>query len=482
MTEQLEQVDYRKYSPIILSIVFSAFMVNLDTYIVNVSLPTISRYFDITMSNVSLVVISYLLALTSTTLIFGKMVDTFGVKNMFVAGYLVFSAGSLLCGISWTIWILVLSRFLQGIGGAMIVISGYTSITKHLPADRRGWAFGCVSSAAAVGIAVGTPLGGIITGYLSWHWIFLLNVPVGIIASILCVRTLPASDRSTESGRHFDFKGAALSFFGILSLVYALNFGKECGWTSVPIVTAFLLAFAITVLFIVQEKRSANPLLNLGIFKNTSFLFAIVGTMAALIIMAGNNFMLPFYLEMSRGLKPQQAGLVLMIYSIVYMIAGPRAGRASDRIRPSLLCAAAMLSASCACLSFVFTLSVQSLYPVIVFLFWYAISNSLFMPSNNNLVMSMAEENHQGEASGVFNVFSKLALVLGVCLFEALFSEMIPRHSGDLADAGIPAGLLNHGFQAVYLCAAAICLLGLIFTILTAREKGLSAAGEVGRP
>lgn len=479
MTEKLPAADEKKYSSIILAIVFSAFMVNLDTYIVNVSLPTISHYFDITMSKVSLVIISYLLALTSTTLIFGKMVDTFGVKDMFIAGYLVFSAGSLLCGISWTIWILVFSRFIQGIGGAMIIISGYTSITKHLPPDRRGWAFGCVSSAAAVGIAVGTPLGGIITGYLSWHWIFLLNVPVGIIASIISVRTLPGSYRR-ESGKPFDFTGAALSFFGILSLVYALNFGKECGWTSIPIVTAFLLALVITILFVMMEKRIANPLLNLDIFKNRSFVFALLGTVAALMIMAGNNFMLPFYLEMCRGLKPQQAGFVLMIYSIVYMIAGPRAGRASDRIRPSLLCAIAMFSAACACSSFAFTLGVQSLIPVVVFLFWYAASNSLFMPSNNNLVMGMAPENHQGEASGVFNVFNKLALVLGVCFFEALFSEVTPRHSGDPADASIPAGLLNHGFQTVYLCAAALCLLALISTIFTAREKGRSAGDSQG--
>jgi len=479
MTEQLPAAGEKSYSPIILAIVFSAFMVNLDTYIVNVSLPTISHYFDITMSKVSLVVISYLLALTSTTLIFGKMVDTFGVKIMFIAGYLVFTAGSLLCGISWTIWVLVFSRFIQGIGGAMIIISGYTSITKHLPADRRGWAFGCVSSAAAVGIAVGTPLGGMITGCLSWHWIFLINVPVGIIASIVSARTLPGTE-VRESGKHFDFAGAALSFLGILSLVYALNFGKDGGWTSVPIVAAFLIALAMTVLFVVQEKRSADPLLNLDIFKNRSFVFALLGTLAALMIMAGNNFLLPFYLEMCRGLKPQQAGFVLMIYSIVYMIAGPRAGRASDRIRPTLLCAVAMISAACACSSFALALGVQSLIPVIIFLFWYALSNSLFMPSNNNLVMGMAAENHQGEASGVFNVFSKLALVLGVCFFEALFSETIPRHSGDLADAGISAALLNHGFQAAYWCAAALCLVALVSTVLTAGEKRRSAAGGHG--
>jgi EmrB/QacA subfamily drug resistance transporter len=481
MTEQLAQADKRKYSSIIFSIVFSAFMVNLDTYIVNVSLPTISHYFNVSMSTVSLVVISYLLALTSTTLIFGKMVDRFGVREMFTAGYIVFCAGSLLCGVSWTIWLLVVSRFIQGIGGAMIVISGFTTITKLLPPDRRGWGFGCVSSSAAVGIAVGTPLGGIITGYLSWHWIFLINVPVGVIAAIISYRTLPKME-GVDRGRPFDFAGSVLSFSGILSLVYALSFGKELGWRSVPIITAFLLAFAIIILFVVHEKRSANPLLNLNIFRNTSFVFALVGTIAALMIMAGNNFMLPFYLEMSRGLKPQQAGLILMIYSIVYMIAGPRAGRASDRIKPSILCTVAMVSAACACSSFALALGIQSLIPVIIFLFWYAFSNSLFIPSNNNLVMGMAPENHQGEASGIFNVFSKLALVLGVCVFETLFSEIIPKHSGDLASADISAGMLNHGFQAVYLCAAALCILGLISTVLTAREKGRKAAGESGRP
>lgn len=465
--------ERKEYFFIVYNVCFAAFMATLDSYIVNVSLPSISQHFNITMSTVSLVVLSYLLSLTSTTLIFGKLADTIGLKKMFTWGYLVFTIGSLFCGISWSIWLLIASRFIQGVGGAMIIISGYAIVPKYLPHEIRGWAFGYLSIVAAFGVIVGTPLGGIITGYFSWHWIFLINIPVGIIAIFTSHRTLP-DDGITGAEKKkapFDIQGALLSFIGILAIIYGLNYGKECGWSSPPIIISFFLVITAFVLFIIVEGKSPDPLLDLSIFKNIPFVCAIIASTTALMVLSGNNFILPFYLEMGKGLKPQQVGFLLMIYALMGMIVGPRAGRASDTIKPVLLCAIAMFSATLACMYFAVTLHFYSLIPVIIFLFWYGISNALFLSPNNNLVMSQASENKHGTASGVFNLFGRLSLVLGVCVFETIFSEVIPLGDGSLHSSKIPANVLNHGFQIVYVCASLLCFVSLVVSMLSARKR-----------
>lgn len=164
---------------IVISVAFSSFIVVLDAYIVNVSLPAIARYFNVGTSDVVHVIVAYLLIITSTLLLFGKLGDRFGFKKFFMLGFCFFTAGSLLCGISPTLGILIASRCLQGIGGAILYAIGTALIPKHLPEHRRGWAFGTVATAAGLGMAIGAPVGGFITQLLNWHWIFLINVPVG---------------------------------------------------------------------------------------------------------------------------------------------------------------------------------------------------------------------------------------------------------------------------------------------------------------
>jgi MFS family permease len=190
-----------------------------------------------------------------------------------------------------------------------------------------------------------------------------------------------------------------------------------------------------------------------------------------MMVLAGNIFILPFYLEIGKGLKPQHVGFLLMIYALMGMIVGPRAGQISDKIKPAILCAIAMLSATFACIFFSMTLHNNSLIPVIAFLFWYGISNALFLSPNNNLIMSLAPENKQGTASGVFNLFGRLSLVLGVSVFETIFSEVIPPAEGSLTGAAIPTDKLNHGFQTVYACASLLCFISLSVSVLTVMKK-----------
>jgi MFS family permease len=204
----------KRFHWIVFSVAFAVFMVRLDGYIVVISLPTLARYFQVGTSEVSWVIIPYLLIMTGSTLIFGKLVDRIGLKKIFVWGYGLFTLGSLLCGLSPTIYLLDTARGVQGAGGAMMITSGMASIPHYLPVNIAGWAFGICSLANSLGIMVGAPLGGLITGYLTWHWIFLINVPVGIAAIVIVKRHLPADQNhpSLTAGRPFDVSGSILSF------------------------------------------------------------------------------------------------------------------------------------------------------------------------------------------------------------------------------------------------------------------------------
>ncbi len=458
------------------NVCFAAFMATLDSYILNVSLPTIARSYAISMGVVSLVVLGYLLSLTSTSLIFGKLSDTLGLKRMFILGYVVFITGSLFCGISPGIHSLVASRFIQGVGGAMIIISGYAIIPRFLPQDIRGWAYGVLSVVVALGVTVGTPLGGIITGFFSWRWIFLLNVPIGLLAVWFSVKTFPDDDPLKEKGKNgkmpFDFLGAILSFIGILALVATLNRGREAGWGSPAVLFGFAVFLAALGAFLVVERKSRDPLLDMDIFKNIPFDFAVVAATGAIVFLAGNNFLLPFYLESGLHLKPQQTGFVLMIYSLVTMIVGPFAGRFSDRISPALLCTISMLSSAAACLFFAFTLQLGTLTPIVIFLFWLGLSYGFFMSPNNNLIMSMAPADRQGAASGVYGLFSRLGLILGVCIFETFFSMAIPLHHGSLPDSGMPFEVMTEGFKIAYLVGFLFCFGSMAVSLLSLLRKG----------
>ena len=476
--------DKKNYGPIVGTVAFAAFMVSLDSYIVNVSLPSVATYFDVSMSKVTLVVLAYMISLTSTTLIFGKLSDRFGLKGIFLVGYVVFTIGSLFCGISPHLYLLVASRFLQGIGGSMLIIAAFAIIPRQVPQEISGWAFGRISIVAALGVTVGAPLGGLITGYLSWHWVFLINLPIGIAAVIFGHRILP-KDRplETEGVRPpFDILGAILSFLGILAIVYALNNGSEEGWSSPKIVGSLILFVVSLLLFLLWEKRAPDPLLALRLFRNARFDLMVIAGGFAFMVMAGNNLLLPFYLEIDKGLPPQRTGVILMLYSIAIMLIGPKAGAASDRIKPALLCTIAMGSAATACLVFAILLPQQSLWPSVIFLVWMGVSYALFLSPNSNQVMGQAPNEDKGAASGVFNMVSRLGLVLGACILETVFSEIVPHGTGSLAASGISSQTLNHGFQLAYSFAAAFCLAAMAVSLVCVSRKSDRGAPATVEP
>lgn len=442
------------------TICLASFLVSLDSYIVNISLPTMARQFQATMNDISLVVLSYILFLAGTSLIFGKLADRYSLKALFIYGYLVFLLGSLLSGLSLNLHLLVASRSLQGIGGAMLLIAGYAALPKYVPQELRGWAFGLMATSAASGVIIGAPIGGIINGYLTWQWVFFINIPICLVAVPVAMKHMPDDSRKGKVNEKaaFDALGAFLSFSSILSLTLMLNKVGEMGWTSPFVILCAVLCITSLALFILREKKYPEPLLHLTIFRNSVFNSALLAAFTAFMVLTGSNFLLPFFLEKRVGLSPANSGLILMIYCVVYVVFAPLSGKVSAGRSPSLVGAAGMISACCSCLLFAFTLH-RGLMAVVAYLILMAISFGFFIAPNNNTVMSSVSEDERGAASGVLNLITRISLIAGVCLFEGLFTHFLPYPIGSEGQPEIPPPVLDRAFRISYMAGSLLCLI-----------------------
>ena len=401
-SDQKMVIDLAKQRWILYSIAFAAFMCMLDNYIVNISLPAISKSFDVGIEGVSWIVIVYLLILTSAIPFFGKLGDRVGLIKLFIAGYVVFIAGSLLCGISSTLYMLIFSRLLQALGGAVLYTVPSAIITRFLPPEKRGFSFGILGTAAAVGFALGSPLGGLITANFGWQWVFLINIPIGIIAIVIVLRKFPREKEIILISEKFDIPGVFYCFFWLISLMFSINMGKKFGWTSAIIVVSFLVSLVFLFLFIRQENNFKFPLLNLKLFSIKSFTNPNLANFFVFMAANGTNFVLPFYLIYALGVSSEKAGLVLMAFPVINMITGPLAGKASDKMISSRsLCIIGASISLIATIVFQFTMYFQGLWPVIMFLFISGFSLGIFLPPNNNQIMSAAPKDSPGIASGI---------------------------------------------------------------------------------
>jgi len=463
---------------IVFSIAFASFMVNLDTYIVNISLPTIAHSFQVGTDHVSWIVLSYALTISSTLLLFGRMGDIHGLRRFFLLGFGIFTVGSVLCGLSYSLFTLVASRIIQGIGGSILYALTPAMVPRYLPSNRQGAAYGITSTVAALGITLGTPLGGILTGLVSWKLIFLVNIPFGVMAIWIGRWVLPPDSPAADTKKRssFDLAGTFLSAMASVLFIYALNQSHRLGFTS-PVVSGFLCASLVLFLFfLIWERKIESPLLDLRLFRNRAFTYGNVAAGLAVAFLAGHNFLIPFYLELAKGLNTERAGLMILFYSVVYMMVSLAAGRTADRIDPRKLCITAMLGASLAAFSFSFFLDRAGLWPVIGYFVMMGISYAMFFSPNNKIIIGSAEPGTQGIVSGVLRLFTRIGMAVGVCLFETTFS-FFRNHGDEIASSSSDSqGNLIIGFQYAYALGGALCVAAVIFTFLSASAKRRSAA------
>ena len=442
-------------------VAIAVFMARLDIYVVNISLPTIARHFHADTSAVSWVTMSYLLFNCGAMMLIGRIADAVSARTLFIWGYAIFTAGSLFCGLATSLGMLVIFRCVQGLGGSILVIMTYTAISRFLPTGKVGGAMGILATCGALGIAVGSPLGGFLTERLSWQWVFFVNVPIGVLAIFLASWTIPAEMGAGKPMGKLDYLGATLSILGVVSFVLALNVGQKEGWDSLRFQAPLVLSAVSGFLFVVRQLKAKDPLVAPSLLKERRFLLANAVTVYGLILMGGNAFLMPFFLELVKGLNTERAGLVLMVYSVTFMILSPLAGRLADRFAPSRLCVAGMSVAAAACFLFARMLGTPGLASVIVFLAAIALGYALFMASNAKQVLGSAPMEQKGAASAVFGTLCNFSLLIGVNGFETFYAEtgVTPGSAVPLA---LDAGTWVPGFSHAYIFGACACLVSLL--------------------
>ncbi len=471
---------------IVASLALTSFMVTVDSSIVNISLPSIRHSFGVTTAEVSWVVVSYVLAWTAVLLPSGRLASVLGARRTFLFGFAVFTAGSLSCGMAPGMVWLVASRCVQGMGAGLMKTSAFALVPRLLPRDCTGWAYGILASAGAMGILVGAPLGGIITGTFSWHWVFLINGPIGAAALLVGARVLEKDPPvGSWALSRFDLPGALLGAFSVLALLLALNFGIRAGWTSFPIVSAFALAALFLVLFVAWERRTPEPSIDFGLLGNRKFVAGIVASSAAYMTYSGNAFVMPFYLEYVKGLRPEQVGPVLLAQAVLTMAAASAAGRLSDRVGTRSLTVSGTLVLTLAFALFSLSVGREGLFHEVIFLATLGIGFGAFFSPNNRQVMTVPAPEGQAVAAGMFQCASRVGLAMGVCLFEVAFARALPEGVSFPALAariGTPQGeaILRAGFRDAWIAGSLLALVAVVASLSvraeTSRQRGGSDA------
>src|SRR5690349_10457161 len=305
----------RRWSALAL-IVTAQFMVILDVAIVNVALPSIKSDLGFSATSLQWVVSAYAILFGGALLLGGRLADLVGRRRLFIIGLLVFAASSLLCGLAWSEASLIAFRALQGLGGALLAPAALSLlVTSFAEGRERNLALGIYGAASGSGAAVGVLLGGLLTSYLSWSWIFFINVPVGVAAALLAPAVLPES-RPELGHRHFDLAGATTVTGGLMLLVYALTRAVTDGWGSLGEVGLLAASAALIASFVAVELRSPWPLLPLRIFRlptvaGANFAMAIVGAVAF-----SEFFLLTLYLQNVLHYSAVQAGAAFSAFAL----------------------------------------------------------------------------------------------------------------------------------------------------------------------
>jgi len=455
---------HKKRWLILLTTVLLTFMATLDGSIVNVALPVMAERLSVSMASIEWVVTSYLIVIVATILVFGRLADIKGKTTIFKLGIVIFTIGSLACGLSNSLIMLVFSRGLQAIGAAGTMSTSHGIITHVFPSNERGRALGLNGTFVALGSMIGPPVGGIIVSYFSWQYIFLINIPIGILAIIIAMKTLPKSNNNLNE--KFDIKGAILFGLTMVLLFGALTFGKEIGYENKAIVASLILSIVLFIIFIIIEKRTAEPLLKLQIFDNFLFSLSIFCAFISFVAISCSNIILPFYLQYVMKLTPSFTGLLMMVSPIILAFVAPMSGYISDRVGSEVLTFVGLMGTSCGLFLMSNLNEYSYLGTLISFIAIMTMGNGMFQSPNNSLVMSTVDKSNLGIAGSVNALVRNLGMVFGISLSTALLYNRMSSKIGYHVTGYIEGrdDIFVYGMHYVYIAAATICAIGAILT------------------
>jgi EmrB/QacA subfamily drug resistance transporter len=441
----------------------AVFMATLDNLVVTTALPVIREDLHATVESLEWTVNAYTLTFAVLLLTGAALGDRFGRRRMFVVGLAIFTVSSAAAALAPSAGALIAARAAQGVGGAIITPLTLTILSAGVPANRRGAFIGAWSGIAGLAVALGPVVGGAVVSGISWHWIFWLNVPIGILLIPLALRRL---DESHGPAAKLDLPGVGLASAGLTGIVWALVRGNGQGWGSAEIVASLIAGAIVLALFILWELRVEEPMLPMRFFKNRVFTLANVASLFMFFGMFGSIFLLSQFFQIIQGYSPLGSGVRILPWTIMPLFVAPVAGALSDRIGGHRLMGVG-LTLQAAGLGTIAAISTPTT-PYWQLVAPFAISGigmAMFWAPVANVVLSAVRPEEQGQASGANNAIRELGGVFGVAVLASVFSSYGGYRTQET---------FVNGMNAAVWIGAGVVLLGAIAAFAIGKTRAVS--------
>ena len=461
-----ETIDYSRKWHVMAAVGTGVFLATVDGSIINVSLPTLVRDLDTEFAVVQWVVLAYLLTITSTMAGIGRLADMVGKKSIYMTGFVIFTLGSALCGLSPSVNWLIGFRILQAIGAAMTMALGAAIVTEAFPPAERGRAMGVIGAVVSMGIVLGPALGGLILGILSWHWIFFVNLPVGIIGTFMAKRNLP--DFKPGGHQQFDIWGALSLFSSILFLLLGLTLGQQQGFFKPVIYLLLGLWMILLVFFIFIEHKTAHPMIDPELFRNPIFTVNLTTGFISFAGLGGTVILLPFYLENILGFPSMKVGLLMGIIPIMLGITSPVSGALSDHAGSRKITMAGLVLLIFGFLAAATLDQHTSIWGYALRIFMVGAGFGIFMSPNNSAIMGTAPRHQLGIVSSMMAQSRTLGQTVGVAVIGAIWAGRTLFYAGTETGGGAtlaPVGAQIKGLHDAFHTAAVLTAIALLLSI-----------------
>lgn len=455
---------------LLVTIGFAMILDGLDGTIVNVTLPEIAVSYGIGTSGTSWVVTVYFLMMAGLILVLGKISDKGGIKKVLTFGFLVFVLGSFLCGISPSLGVLLASRAIQGVGAAMLAASATILGVKFMPKERIGVALSLVVLGGSVGAALGPALGAVLTSIGSWHWIFFINVPLGLIAFFIARKAVPDDTGFDKSS--FDLKGSVLLFIALVMGLYVVESLPSHGFTTTSAV-ALVLFVVLFAVFVVYERRVETPVLNLRLFKSVRFDTATVVFLMVNLTFMGAMYLVPFFMRVELGFGTLQSGAYLTVpavFSLIFCLwVGKATATRGNKVFAAVSCVMLLIYT-------VVAANYSAEMSIAMLVVSFAVLGAVFGIGGGPLGGRMIENVPDSERAGASSILSFImyfSSALGTVLFSGLFNLGSGGSGGSMSDLE-PAAFLD-GFQFAMLVGIVLAVIALVLTLALKDGRGKKA-------
>jgi EmrB/QacA subfamily drug resistance transporter len=443
------------------------FMVTLDNLVVSTALPVIRVDLNASLSQLEWTVNAYTLTFAVLLLTGAALGDRLGRRRMFSVGLGIFTLASAAAALAPSAEVLNLARAVQGLGAAIVLPLTLTILSAAVPAERRGVALGAWGGIGGLAVAFGPVVGGAVVDGISWHWIFWLNVPIGLVLVPLALSRL---DETFGPTKKLDLAGLGLVSAGLLGIVWGLVRGNELGWTSPEIVASLVAGVIVTALFVFWEIRTRQPMLPMRFFRNRTFALTNVASLFMYFGMFGSIFLLAQFFQTVQGYSPFGSGLRVLPWTAMPIFVAPIAGALSDRVGGHRLMGVG-LSLQAVGLAWLAAVSTPTT-PYAELVVPFAISGigmGLFFAPVANIVLSSVRPEEEGQASGANNAIRELGGVFGVAVLASVFA-----HYGGYASG---SSFVDGMTPAVYIGAAVVALGAVAAFFAGSRRRPQEAVG-----